>query len=112
LNTSFTSLLPIGSLLFVGSFLLGATTLREFALALFVGVATGTYSSIFLAAPLLGVWKEREEHWVRVRHRLERRGGEEEFAPRGLIAAPGATAQALYRSGAAPRPPRKRKKRR
>jgi hypothetical protein len=49
---------------------------------------------------------------VRVRHRLERRGGEEEFAPRGLIAAPEATAQALYRSGAAPRPPRKRKKRR
>jgi preprotein translocase subunit SecF len=112
LNTSFTSLLPIGSLLFVGSFLLGATTLREFALALFVGVATGTYSSIFLAAPLLGVWKEREEHWVRVRHRLERRGGEEEFAPRGLVAAPEVTAQALYRSGAAPRPPRKRKKRR
>ena len=49
--TSLVTLLPIGSLLFVGSYLLGVTTLREFALALFIGVATGTYSSIFLAAP-------------------------------------------------------------
>jgi preprotein translocase subunit SecF len=111
-NTSFTSLLPIGSLLFVGSFLLGATTLREFALALFVGVATGTYSSIFLAAPLLSVWKEREEHWQRVRRRVERRGGDEDFAPRTTTATPETTAQAIQESGAVPRPPRRRKKRR
>jgi preprotein translocase subunit SecF len=63
LNTSLTSLLPVGSLLFVGSFLLGATTLREFALALFVGVAAGTYSSIFVAAPLLATWKANEPEW-------------------------------------------------
>ena len=112
LNTSFTSLLPIGSLLFVGSFLLGATTLREFALALFVGVATGTYSSIFLAAPLLSVWKEREEHWQRVRRRVERRGGEEDFGPRTMTVTPEMTAQAIQQSGAAPRPPRKRKRKR
>ncbi len=64
LNTSLTSLLPVGSLLFVGSFLLGATTLREFALALFVGIAAGTYSSIFVAAPLLATWKSREPDWL------------------------------------------------
>jgi preprotein translocase subunit SecF len=63
LNTSLTSLLPVGSLLFVGSFLLGATTLREFALALFVGVAAGTYSSIFVASPLLATWKANEPEW-------------------------------------------------
>jgi preprotein translocase subunit SecF len=63
LNTSLTSLLPVGSLLFVGSFLLGATALREFALALFVGIAAGTYSSIFIAAPLLATWKSREPEW-------------------------------------------------
>jgi preprotein translocase subunit SecF len=63
LNTSLTSLLPVGSLLFVGSYLLGATTLREFALALFVGVAAGTYSSIFVAAPLLATWKANEPEW-------------------------------------------------
>ncbi len=67
LNTSLTTLLPVGSLLFVGSFLLGATTLREFALALFVGVAAGTYSSIFVAAPLLATWKSNEPEWIEVR---------------------------------------------
>jgi preprotein translocase subunit SecF len=66
LNTSLTSLLPIGSLLFVGSFLLGATTLLDFALALFVGVAAGTYSSIFVAAPLLATWKASEPEWQEV----------------------------------------------
>ena len=63
LNTSLTSLLPVGSILFVGSYILGAPTLREFALALFVGIAAGTYSSIFVAAPLLARWKEKEEAW-------------------------------------------------
>ena len=64
LATSLTSLLPVGSILFVGSFILGAATLRDFALALFVGIAAGTYSSIFVAAPLLATWKEQEEEWV------------------------------------------------
>ncbi len=63
LYTSLTSLLPVGSILFVGSFVLGATTLSDFALALFVGIAAGTYSSIFVAAPLLASWKEREDEW-------------------------------------------------
>ena len=63
LNTSLTSLLPVGSILFVGSFILSAPSLREFALALFVGIAAGTYSSIFVAAPLLARWKEKEEAW-------------------------------------------------
>lgn len=62
-STSLTSLLPIGSILFVGSFLLGASTLREFALALFVGITAGTYSSIFIAGPLLAAWKEGEPDW-------------------------------------------------
>ncbi len=73
INTSLTSLLPVGSLLFIGSLLLGAGTLREFALALFVGVAAGTYSSIFVAAPLLALWKERETEWSRRRFRAERK---------------------------------------
>ena len=73
INTSLTSLLPVGSLLFIGSILLGADTLREFALALFVGIAAGTYSSIFIAAPLLAIWKEREVEWSRRRHRVERK---------------------------------------
>ncbi len=75
LNTSLTSLLPVGSILFVGSFILGASTLREFALALFVGIAAGTYSSIFVAAPLLATWKEREEFWQDRTKWVERRAG-------------------------------------
>jgi preprotein translocase subunit SecF len=64
LYTSMTSLLPVGSILFVGSFILGASTLLDFALALFVGIAAGTYSSVTVAAPLLAVWKEWEDQWV------------------------------------------------
>lgn len=64
LATSLTSLLPVGSILLVGSFVLGASTLREFALALFIGMAAGTYSSVFLAGPLLARWKSGEEEWV------------------------------------------------
>lgn len=73
LATSLTSLIPVGSILFVGSFILGAPTLRDFALALFVGIAAGTYSSIFVAAPLLATWKEREEEWQERAQWIDRR---------------------------------------
>jgi protein-export membrane protein SecD/preprotein translocase SecF subunit len=67
INTSLTTLLPVGSLLFVGSFLLGADTLRTLALALFVGIAAGTYSSIFVATPLLSILKEKEPRYASLR---------------------------------------------
>ncbi len=54
LNTSLAAVLPVLSLLIIGSGILGAVALREFALALLVGLLTGSYSSIFIAAPLLG----------------------------------------------------------
>ncbi len=73
LNTSLTSLLPIGSILFVGSLILGASTLGEFALALFVGIAASTYSSIFVAAPLLSTWKEGEEEWQDRAEKVDRK---------------------------------------
>lgn len=59
INTSVVALLPVGSILFIGAFLLGAGTLKDIALALFVGLIVGTYSSIFLATPL----------WVHLRSR-------------------------------------------
>ena len=113
-NTSLTTLLPVGSLLFVGSYLLGAATLREFALALFIGIAAGTYSSIFLGAELVAIWKEREEHWQRVRRRLGRKGVEDEFADRTLVALPEPEAAAVIAgaTGAVPRPPKKRRRQR
>jgi preprotein translocase subunit SecF len=60
ISTSFVAVLPVASLLFVGAGLFGAIALRDFALALFVGLLTGAYSSIFVATPLLAWWKERE----------------------------------------------------
>ncbi len=63
LNTSIAALLPVLSLLVIGSGLLGAIALREFALALLVGLATGAYSSIFIATPLVGILKERSDQY-------------------------------------------------
>jgi protein-export membrane protein SecD/preprotein translocase SecF subunit len=60
INTSIIALLPIVSILVVSLVYLGTGTLKDLALALFVGVAVGTYSSIFLATPLLADLKERE----------------------------------------------------
>lgn len=60
INTSIVGLLPVGSILFVGSFLLGAGTLRDISLALFVGLIFSTLSSIFVATPI-EVWlRERD----------------------------------------------------
>jgi len=60
LNTTATSLLPVGSLLFIGGRVLGATTLQDLSLALFIGMAVGAYSSLFVAAPLYAWWKSKE----------------------------------------------------
>ncbi|MEI7777948.1 MAG: protein translocase subunit SecF [Actinomycetes bacterium] len=60
INTSVVALLPVAAILFVGAGLLGAGTLKDLALALFVGIAAGTYSSIFVATPVLCQLKERD----------------------------------------------------
>jgi preprotein translocase subunit SecF len=67
LNTSASSLLPVLSLLVVGSWLLGAVALQEFALALFVGLLAGAYSSLFVASPILALLKEREPRYRSLR---------------------------------------------
>jgi preprotein translocase subunit SecF len=67
INTSLAAVLPVLSLLILGSEVLGAITLREFALALLVGLLTGSYSSIFIAAPLLALFKEREPRFRTMR---------------------------------------------
>ena len=63
LNTTLCAVLPVMSLLFVGSILMGATALEDFALALLVGLITGSYSSIFIATPILAALKEREPRY-------------------------------------------------
>ncbi len=76
INTSVVALLPVGSILFIGSFLAGAGTLQDLSLALFVGIAAGTYSSVFIATPLLVHLRGSEEviktHARKVQERRER----------------------------------------
>jgi preprotein translocase subunit SecF len=60
INTSVVALLPVASILGIGYFLLGPGTLLDLSLALFVGIAVGTYSSIFIATPVLADLRERE----------------------------------------------------
>jgi preprotein translocase subunit SecF len=117
LNTSITALIPVGSLLVLGSFILGATTLQEFALALLIGLFAGAYSSIFIASPLLAILKEREPRYRDIAARIAARGGGRARvaaavgAPDGEPAAEGETvvAKAPDLSGRVI-PPRPRKK--
>jgi SecD/SecF fusion protein len=69
LNTSLVTLIPIVLL-----FVFGSGSLKDFAFALVVGIVSGAYSSIFIAAPLLAVFLEREPGFVKRRHDLERSG--------------------------------------
>lgn len=77
LNTSLIALLPVAAILFAGAGLLGAGTLKDLALSLFIGLIAGTYSSIFIAAPILAQLREREPaikaHNQRV---IARKGGQ------------------------------------
>jgi len=120
INTSVVTLLPVVSMLVVGSVALGAEPLQDFAIALLVGLLVGVYSSIFVAAPLVAVMKEREPRWRQIRERYEARlaAGEDPAAiaagagspvrgrPTAAVAAtsPGADAPGPYRH-----PPRPRK---
>ena len=72
INTSVVALLPVGSILFIGFFLLGPGTLLDLSLALFVGIAVGTYSSIFIATPVLADLRERETTMQQQKKHAER----------------------------------------
>jgi preprotein translocase subunit SecF len=87
LNTTLTSILPVGALLFVGGRLLGATTLQDLSLALFIGMAVGAYSSLFVAAPLFSWWKTREPAEQRRLVKAARAEGDVETADAAMDAA-------------------------
>ena len=85
ISTSLVALLPVVSLLVVGSGILGATALEDFALALAAGLFIGSYSSILVAAPLLAWWKEREPQYRALADRRRR-------SPGAMVAAAAASA--------------------
>jgi preprotein translocase subunit SecF len=74
INTSAVAILPVLAVLLIGAQLLGATTLQSYGLALFVGLLSGAYSSIFIASPVLCLMKEREDRWIAIESRLAKRG--------------------------------------
>ncbi len=76
INTSITSVLPVLSMLLIGSVFLGALTLQEFAIALLIGILVGTYSSIFVAASVVAYMKEREAENRAVADKVRAREGE------------------------------------
>jgi preprotein translocase subunit SecF len=125
LNTQITAIIPILSVLLVGSLALGASTLQEFGLALFIGQLSGAYSSIFIASPLLALLKEREPRYKALRERLATRSTRPDDDADADLVAPGAdvtlaktpaTATATKAAAPAPArpkgtpPPRPRKK--
>lgn len=65
INTSLTSIIPVTSLL-----IFGGETLKDFAFALLIGLASGAYSSIFIASPVLAMWKEGEPRYRALRKKL------------------------------------------
>jgi preprotein translocase subunit SecF len=116
INTGLVALLPVGGLLFIGAGLLGAGTLKDLGLVLFVGMGLGVISSIMFAAPVLTALKDREPrikaHTARVQARragiksgeLNQRG-ERQQRPSTTTAADAAPALASSASsGSAPRP--------
>ncbi len=95
LSTSFVALMPVLSLLIVGTGIFGAKSLEDFALALAAGLFIGSYSSIFVAAPLLAWWKEREPQYRALAERRARMG-----ATQPLVATAAAASKVPVASGA------------
>ncbi len=118
INTSIAALLPVGAILYVGAFQLGSGPLKDLALALFVGMAAGTYSSIFIATPLLAQLKmyepamkaqakrvaSRRAQTKREAQRERQPGSVVEPAPAGATAAPAPARAAVNRSPQRPAP--------
>ncbi|MCU1544589.1 MAG: secF [Microbacteriaceae bacterium] len=71
INTGVVAALPVGAILFIGAVVLGAGTLRDIALSLFIGILIGTYSTIFIAAPLYAQLREKEPAILKRTKRLE-----------------------------------------
>lgn len=69
ISTTFTSVVPVAALFFFGG-----ETLKDFAFALMVGLLSGAYSSLFIASPVLAMWKEAEPRYVALRRKLEKAG--------------------------------------
>jgi preprotein translocase subunit SecF len=119
INTSLAAVLPVLSLLVLGSWVLGAVALEEFAIALLVGLMLGAYSSIYIATPLLAVFKTRETKYAMMRddvHTGEEMariaGSGKKVVQRAATTEQQSEREMVLASSALTHPPRPRKKRR
>ncbi len=108
INTSLVAIMPIFSILVIGSLALGASALQDFGLALFIGLLTGAYSSIFIASPVLAQLKEREPRYVQIRERLAARPVATAPLTPAAVAAGGVAAAGGASGGSRGRPSRSR----
>jgi preprotein translocase subunit SecF len=99
INTSVIALLPVASILFVGAGILGAGELKDLALVLFVGMLSGTYSSICIATPVLADLKEREPQYKALAKRVQLRASGGRAAQRAAAKAAAAKPGASRRPG-------------
>ena len=106
INTTITSVLPVVSLLVVGSLFMGATSLQEFAIALLIGLLVGSYSSLFVAMPTVAKLKQREPHWAE-----QDRSAEVLSASNSIESAAVTLAADRYDRSSPPRPRKKGRKR-
>jgi len=95
INTSIIALLPVAAILFVGGGLLGAGELKDLSLVLFVGMLSGTYSSIFIATPVLCDLKEREPQYQALAKRVSVREAGGRAAKRAAAKAPAGSRAAV-----------------
>jgi preprotein translocase subunit SecF len=110
INTSLIALLPVAGLLFVGALILGVGTIKDLALILFVGLASGAYSSLFLATPVVCELAERQPQYqalarrVAVRRASDRNAAARTEAGGQLVESSVAAATRRQHTGAAPAP--------
>ena len=95
INTTVIGVLPVAALLFAGAFILGEGPLKDLALALFVGMISGAYSSIFIATPLLAQFKEREPEMQKLAKRVLARRAKTEAKVGAVVTAPAAAPAAV-----------------
>ncbi|MEU4605920.1 protein translocase subunit SecF [Kribbella sp. NPDC023972] len=102
INTTLIALLPVGSILVVGTVVLGTGPLKDLSLALFVGIAVGAYSSVFIAPALLAVFKEREPGMQALNRRVTAKRAQSAAAAATATGAPAAGAPVVVAAGKAP----------
>jgi len=103
INTTLIALMPVGSILVVGTVVLGTGPLKDLSLALFVGIAVGAYSSVFIAPALLAAFKEREPGMQALRRRVMAKRA----AAAAAASAPAGAAPVAVGAGAVKAEPRK-----